>query len=433
MAIWLTSGAEVLLQMMTGLGLYRAAQEKQEEGNADIRKGIHIGVLLAIWMLEVYNTKFCIFGVWATWNHVLLESIWLYGAEKTNFRRACCWCLFYKWFFVISKTPILVISGLISESTLPEAINQRNIGTALAGLCTTGILYAFSKWKRKQIRPFLKKVLDQYKRFLLLIGLTEFLGIVYILSVLEIQFEVYMFVFVIILLILLIFCMGVFGIYMKYRENEKEKQILLARERVMSDNYALLKKEQEENRRHIHEFRHELEYLYQCLRSREYEAGEAYLEKKSREIGEQQKEQLWTGSGCIDFLVNKTRVQAGEKGIRFEPEVNVLEIPIEEYDLFMILSNLLENAVEAAQQCEEGERYIRLQIFTVNRMFFLLVENSYEKEPEEKDGRFVTSKGDRSAHGWGLENVKETVKRYGGECEIRYGNQVFSLQIILGV
>ena len=279
----------------------------------------------------------------------------------------------------------------------------------------------------------MEEVLNRYRKVLLLIGCIELLGIVYVLNILEIQFEVYMFVFVIILLILLIFCMGVFGIYMKYQENEKEKQILLARERVMSDNYALLKKEQEENRRHIHEFRHELEYLYQCLRSREYEAGEAYLEKKSREIGEQQKEQLWTGSGCIDFLVNKTRVQAGEKGIRFESEVNVLEIPVEEYDLFMILSNLLENAVEAAQQCEEGERYIRLQIFTVNRMFFLLVENSYAKEPEERDGRFVTFKGDRSAHGWGLENVKETVKRYGGECEIRYGNRVFSFRVILGI
>lgn len=55
------------------------------------------------------------------------------------------------------------------------------------------------------------------------------------------------------------------------------------------------------------------------------------------------------------------------------------------------------------------------------------------KSREERDGRFVTSKGDRKCPWWGLENVKETVKRYGGECEIRYGNQVFSLQIILGV
>ena len=432
MAIWLTSGAEVLLQMMTGLGMYRYVYGEREE-TGKRRKVLLAAAAAGIWALEMYNARFCIFSIVATWILILWESMWLYGDIGRKLSICFYWCTFYKWFFVITKMPILIISGLVNQSPLPEVINETSVKTSLAGLLVTLVLFSLSQYKKEKIAPFLKDVLEQNRKFLLLIGTVEFGGIVYVLNVLEIQFEVYMFVFVIILLILLIFCMGVFGIYMKYQENEKEKQILLARERVMSDNYALLKKEQEENRRHIHEFRHELEYLYQCLRRQEYEEGEAHLEKKSREIGEQQKEQLWTGSGCIDFLVNKTRVQAGEKGIRFESEVNVLEIPIEEYDLFMILSNLLENAVEATEQCEEGERYIRLQIFTVNRMFFLLVENSYEKEPEEKDGRFVTSKGDRTAHGWGLENVKETVKRYGGECEIRYGNQVFSLQIILGV
>ena len=432
MAIWLTSGAEVLLQMMTGLGLYRYVYGEREE-TGKRRKVLLTAAAAGIWALETYNARFCIFSIVATWILILWESMWLYGNIGRKLSICFYWCTFYKWFFVITKMPILIISGLVNQSPLPEVINETSVKTSLAGLLVTLVLLSLSQYKKEKVAPFLRDVLEQNRKFLLLIGTVEFGGIVYVLNVLEIQFEVYMFVFVIILLILLIFCMGVFGIYMKYQENEKEKQILLARERVMSDNYALLKKEQEENRRHIHEFRHELEYLYQCLRRQEYEAGEAYLEKKNREIGKQQKEQLWTGSGCIDFLVNKTRVQAGEKGIRFESEVNVLEIPVEEYDLFMILSNLLENAVEAAQQCEEGERYIRLQIFTVNRMFFLLVENSYEKEPEERDGRFVTSKGDRSAHGWGLENVKETVKRYGGECEIRYGNQVFSLQIILGV
>ena len=432
MAIWLTSGAEVLLQMMTGLGMYRYVYGEREE-TGKRRKVLLAAAAAGIWALEMYNARFCIFSIVATWILILWESMWLYGDIGRKLSICFYWCTFYKWFFVITKMPILIISGLVNQSPLPEVINETSVKTSLAGLLVTLVLFSLSQYKKEKIAPFLKDVLEQNRKFLLLIGTVEFGGIVYVLNVLEIQFEVYMFVFVIILLILLIFCMGVFGIYMKYQENEKEKQILLARERVMSDNYALLKKEQEENRRHIHEFRHELEYLYQCLRRQEYEEGEAHLEKKSREIGEQQKEQLWTGSGCIDFLVNKTRVQAGEKGIRFESEVNVLEIPIEEYDLFMILSNLLENAVEATEQCEEGERYIRLQIFTVNRMFFLLVENSYEKEPEEKDGRFVTSKGDRTAHGWGLENVKETVKRYGGECEIRYGNQVFSFRVILGI
>ena len=431
MAIWLTSGAEVLLQMMTGLGIYIYIYRE----NIKIKTWIGAGGLLLLFIiaLEIYNTNLCVLSVLGTWNFAFLESIWLWKAGLKNFREAIYWCIFYKWMFTMTKLPVLIISGLVKQRALPEVINQPNVKTALAGLGITVIIYILNILYREQLKDFLKEFLERHRNLFLIIGIIEFFGIVYVLNVLEIRFEFYVLVLAIILLVMLVFFMSMAVFYLRYQKNEKEKQMLLLREQIMEDNYALLKKEQEENRRHIHEFRHELEYLYQCLRRQEYEAGELYLEKKSREIGKQQKEQLWTGSGCIDFLVNKTRVQAGEKGIRFESEVNVLEIPIEEYDLFMIMSNLLENAVEAAQQCEEGERYIRLQIFTVNRMFFLLVENSYEKEPEERDGRFVTSKGDRSVHGWGLENVKETVKRYGGECEIRYGNQVFSFRVILGI
>ena len=40
MAIWLTSGAEVLLQMMTGLGLYRYVYGEREEKSYLKQKGI---------------------------------------------------------------------------------------------------------------------------------------------------------------------------------------------------------------------------------------------------------------------------------------------------------------------------------------------------------------------------------------------------------
>ena len=339
MAIWLTSGAEVLLQMMTGLGLYRYVSGGREE-TGKRRKVLLAAAAAGIWALETYNSILCIFSLVAVWILVLIESVWLWKVCEGPYIRVLSWVIFYKWLFVMTKTPVVIISGLISHKILPDVINEQTIWTSLTGLCLTGGLYAFNIYKRKYGKQFLKDILGKYKAQLLGIGFAEFFGVLYVLSILEIRFELYAFVLAIILLVILLFSMLIIMIYMQYQNNEKEKQILLARERVMSDNYALLKKEQEENRRHIHEFRHELEYLYQCLRRQEYEAGELYLEKKSREIGKQQKEQLWTGSGCIDFLVNKTRVQAGEKGIRFEPEVNVLEIPIEEYDLFMILSVL---------------------------------------------------------------------------------------------
>ena len=57
MAIWLTSGAEVLLQMMTGLGLYRAAQEKQEEESTQTITAWHVASALLICLVEGYNTR----------------------------------------------------------------------------------------------------------------------------------------------------------------------------------------------------------------------------------------------------------------------------------------------------------------------------------------------------------------------------------------
>ena len=110
--------------------------------------------------------------------------------------------------FCNDKNADLVISGLLNQSTLPGVINRPNRGTAIAGLSITMVLYLFCMWKKQEIRPFLEEVLNRYRKALLLIGCIELLGIVYVLNILEIQFEVYMFVFVIILLILLIWGCG---------------------------------------------------------------------------------------------------------------------------------------------------------------------------------------------------------------------------------
>ena len=78
MAIWLTSGAEVLLQMMTGLGLYRYVYGEREE-TGKRRKVLLTAAAAGIWALETYNARFCIFSIVATWILILWESMWLYG------------------------------------------------------------------------------------------------------------------------------------------------------------------------------------------------------------------------------------------------------------------------------------------------------------------------------------------------------------------
>lgn len=80
----------------------------------------------------------------------------------------------------------------------------------------------------------------------------------------------------------------------------------------------------------------------------------------------------------------------------------------------MILGNLLENAVEAAQKAKE-KKYIRLRMKYDKNNLLLFVENNY-KAPliKTKEKRLKSTKPDAGNHGVGLPSVYRTAAKYYG-------------------
>lgn len=126
-----------------------------------------------------------------------------------------------------------------------------------------------------------------------------------------------------------------------------------------------------------------------------------------------------SGNIVIDSLIGYWYVEAKKVGIDFSVNLNIpMEMPFRGADICLILGNLLENAVEAAQKAE-GKKYIRLHMKYDKNNLLLFVENNYKGVLiKTKDKRLKSTKTDAENHGVGLSSVYRIAAKYHGVVTI---------------
>ena len=130
-----------------------------------------------------------------------------------------------------------------------------------------------------------------------------------------------------------------------------------------------------------------------------------------------------SGNFAIDALLNYKNRIAESKNIKIKLEQRIpTTLPYKASDLCIILGNLLDNAIEASENCANNAKN-RLKIST---------KNYYEGEiNKDKEGNFLSKKKDKENHGIGLKSVKKIVSLYNGYIEIQAENSLFKVNILL--
>ena len=99
-------------------------------------------------------------------------------------------------------------------------------------------------------------------------------------------------------------------------------------------------------------------------------------------------------------------------------------------DLCLILSNLLENALEASRKTAAAQQRISLEIYQHSASILLIrVENNFDGNIKEKDHLFHSTK--RTGLGVGTQSVRRTAEKNDGSCDFTYENGVFTAKIML--
>lgn len=94
-----------------------------------------------------------------------------------------------------------------------------------------------------------------------------------------------------------------------------------------------------------------------------------------------------------------------------------------------MLSNILDNAIEASEKGNENERVIDIWMKTVNATFMIKIKNNYVGTISKKGKIFLTSKKDDKIHGIGLEIVNDIVQKHDGDMSIDYDDKMFQMLI----
>lgn len=188
---------------------------------------------------------------------------------------------------------------------------------------------------------------------------------------------------------------------------------------------------------HFHKERHDLKHLFlylnQLAKEENYSALHTALTDKISSLGfTAAAASFYTQNLAIDALLKHYSQLALQYSLDFQPDLSFSpELPVDSYDLILLLGNALDNAFEAQFLLKEKRPFIHVGIKEQKGLLVIQMENPYEGSLQcLESGQYLSSKK-QPGHGYGLALLKQVAEKYNGTIYINTDNQIFRLEIIL--
>lgn len=239
--------------------------------------------------------------------------------------------------------------------------------------------------------------------------------------------------------IILLWCVTVLA-----RQRKLEQQSMFAE--INRKYYEAMEQQHFEVRR----LKHDLANHIQVLSALPEDKRAAYAEELSGNAAFAQSF-AYCGDATVNAVLTVKKSVMERCHIRLKTEVDISEtLPYDKTDLCALYANALDNAMEACMKLEETQREICLKSKVGKGVFCLEISNPDAdakgiQSIVKEDGQtgfslrtgwghsplLPTSKPDQENHGFGLQSIREIVKRYHGHMEIKCENGVFDLFLYL--
>jgi len=245
----------------------------------------------------------------------------------------------------------------------------------------------------------------------------------------------------IITLIAIIMCLVIFAIVaeglmleMSKMSLEKENAILQRYNEQQKSYYELVLKNEEDTRRFRHDVLNHIMCLENYIDEGDIEQCKKYLSTMTEELNKNRKQLFHTGNKIADVML--TNILANKKeDVKISVTGNLKEnLNVEDYDLVVVISNILKNAVEAVNnQSEDSNKFINVN-FIVGKKYLRIEEhNSIDANQVESAQKLETTKADKKTHGIGTKNIRRIVEKYDGVFKTEVKEDEFAVIVELSL
>ena len=214
---------------------------------------------------------------------------------------------------------------------------------------------------------------------------------------------------------------------MKIRENK----IFQIQAKKQLEMYKTISESFDKQKRKTHEYKNQIVCIESLMSKKQYDKLEEYL-KGIYNCWNSELDVINTNNVIVNAILNTKYHEADAKGIAFVFRVNDLsKLNVSDEDVVTILSNLLNNAIEACELCDDN-RIIKLKFVKENDLIIIAVKNTFNCDVICEDGNIKSTKTiNADEHGMGIKNVLKVIEKYGGSYVIEDQNKEFYFSIVI--
>jgi hypothetical protein len=216
----------------------------------------------------------------------------------------------------------------------------------------------------------------------------------------------------------------------KQKWYQMENAVLKLRVEQQQDHITQEKQKNQEIRVLRHDMKRYFVTYLQLLRNGQYQLVERDIEQVLGDKLEVE-QHYYTENEILNTVINEKAQKCRDCNIRFDSNVEVTGTIKQAMETGIVLSNLMDNAIEAELQVQEEKRHIGLAMKNEGEVLHLLVKNYIAESVLSQNPSLSTSKKDAKYHGIGLVGVRQFVQQNRGEIDIFEEDDFFIVHVCI--